>query len=124
MEKGANTTGDAPSWEVFKENTQPLKRGRDVNRLSKALTAKACAPSTAADLDSRIQELERTVTAEALDSSTDPLAAWLAYIIWVREEMPGASGQSKGMELMERCTRTYTHDPRFRNDERFIKVLR
>jgi hypothetical protein len=27
------------------------------------------------------------------------------------------------VELLERCTRTFTHDPRYRNDERYIKVL-
>jgi hypothetical protein len=115
-----NVLPDAPGWELFKENAQPLKKGRDANRLGKTLTARAASLPSAADSVPKMEEFEASVTSEALSVSLDPLGIWIRYINWIRDEHPSGSDV---IELMERCTRAFTHDPRFRNDERFIKVL-
>ena len=39
---------DASAWETCKENIQPLKSGRKVDALSRALTSKAAAVTSAA----------------------------------------------------------------------------
>lgn len=111
---------DAPAWEVFKENAQPLKRGRDAKRLGLKLAAGPL-PTEAAEKESASKEaeFEAAVAPEALADAPDPLGVWIRYINWEREEHPSGS---KSIELMERCTRGFNHDPRFRNDERLVKV--
>ena len=109
-----------PSWELFKENAQPLKKGRDAGRLGLKLQARPA--SDAASTEAKLAAWEASVAPEALAESPEPLGVWLKYISWVRNEFPTGTGGGKVVELMERCTRTFNHDPRYRNDERFIKV--
>jgi hypothetical protein len=119
-------TSDGPAWELFKENAQPLKRGRDAGRLGLKLQEKSDGPGSAAAAaaasDAKVQAFEATVAAEALADCEDPLGEWLKYLHWVREEFPSGTGAAKATELMERCTRCFNHEPRYRNDERLIKV--
>ena len=51
----------------------------------------------------------------------DPLSAWLRYIQWAEQKFVG--GSSLVGELKERCARCFTHDARYKNDERYIKVF-
>ena len=120
------------SWELIKENAQPLKRGRDTKKLARALTARSApdgsgSAGTKEDLTSKVAKFEASIAPEALAEAPDPLGVWIRYINWAREANPTGTGLSAAggcgmIELMERCTRALTHDPRFRNDERFIKV--
>ena len=117
---------DGPAGELFKENAQPLKRGRDAGRLGLKLQARSDGPgsadSSAAATAAKVQAFEAAVAAEALADADDPLGEWLKYLHWVREEFPSGTGAAKATELMERCTRCFNHDPRYRNDERLVKV--
>jgi len=67
-----------------------------------------------------VKEFEATVTPEALVNDPDPLGVWIRYIHWMRQENPSSSTAST--ELMERCGRAFSHDPRYKNDERLVKV--
>lgn len=120
MPSGEPNQGDAPGWELFKENAQPLKKGRDAAKLGKSLTARATSQCVEQTSITQRAEFESSVSPEALAASADPLADWLRFVHWAREEDP--SGSSQTFELLERCTRAFTHDPRFQNDERFIGV--
>lgn len=106
-----------PAWELYKENAQPLKRGRDSKKLGLSLSTRA---TGGADPNlEKIAEFEGMVTKEEIETSDDPLAIWIRYINFVRDEYPGSS---KCVPIMERCTRQLCHDPRYQNDDRFIKV--
>ena len=122
------STSDVPAWELYKENAQPLKRGRDAGRLGLKLQEKSDGPGSAAAaaaaVDAKLQAFEVSVSEEALADSEDPLADWLKYLHWVREEFPSGTGAARAVEIMERCTRCFNHEPRYRNDERLIKVSR
>lgn len=109
-----------PAWELYKENAQPLKRGRDSKKLGLSLSTRATG-GTDPNLE-KIAEFESMLTKEAVEKSEDPLAVWIRYINFVRAGYPGSDGASKCVPIMERCTRLLCHDPRYQNDDRFIKV--
>ena len=89
MESNTSNKQAAPDWELFKENAQPLKRGRNAAHLGSALSARAAiaplavAATTAAATTARMAEFEALVAPSALAQSDDPIAPWLRYIKWV-----------------------------------------
>jgi checkpoint serine/threonine-protein kinase len=111
---------DTPAWELYKENAQPLKRGRDTKKLGLSLAAQATGvadPNVA-----RMAEFETMVIEEALANSDDPLAVWIKFINFVRDAYPASNGSSKVVPIIERCIRQLSQNSRYHNDERFIKV--
>jgi len=118
---GGDTQQDAVAdWEQCKENAMPIKRGRDVKKLQ-PLGGKR-------DISSRKDKLERERESfeEALVSATsdgdmeDPLAVWIKYIKWLQDNFP--SGDTELLALLERCTRQFKDDERYRNNEKYLKV--
>ncbi|XP_062224636.1 mitotic spindle checkpoint protein BUBR1-like [Phragmites australis] len=110
----------APSTELeaSKENVRPLKRGRDVVLLNRALKARADPAQRAALLSER----RRMIEAIEEYRGEDPLQPWLDCIRWVQESFP-AGGECSGLVVMyEQCVRAFWHDERYKNDLRYLKV--
>ncbi|KAL6630004.1 hypothetical protein ACP70R_029769 [Stipagrostis hirtigluma subsp. patula] len=110
----------APGAEVeaSKENVRPLKRGRDVALLNRALKAHADPAQRAALLAER----RRMIEAIEEYSGEDPLQPWLDCIKWVQESFP-AGGECSGLLVMyEQCVRAFWHDERYKDDLRYLKV--
>ncbi|KAK3156251.1 hypothetical protein QOZ80_2AG0104780 [Eleusine coracana subsp. coracana] len=104
--------------EAFRENVRPLKRGRDVSLLNRALKAYADPAQRAALLDTRRKLIE------AIEEyrGEDPLRPWLDCIKWVQESFP-AGGECSGLVVMyEQCVRAFWHDERYKDDLRYLKV--
>src|ERR1700761_8809433 len=102
-----------------KENIQPLASGRRAAALA-GLSA------TPKHKDTRLAteraQLEEDVRF-AMDEDDDPLNAWLRYVDWTVENYPqGVSAESGLLELLERATRELAHDPRYKNDMRYLKL--
>ncbi|KAB8086265.1 hypothetical protein EE612_009469 [Oryza sativa] len=116
--------GDAPpaapcaEWETFKENVRPLKRGRNVGLLNRALKAHADPAQRAALLAARRKMIE------AIDeySGEDPLQPWIDCIKWVQESFPTGGDCSGLVVIYEQCVRAFWHDDRYKNDLRYLKV--
>ncbi|KAL6888827.1 hypothetical protein ACP4OV_009853 [Aristida adscensionis] len=110
----------APGAEVeaCKENVRPLKRGRDVALLNRALKAHADPAQRAALLADRRRRIE------AIEEyrGEDPLQPWLDCIKSVQESFP-AGGECSGLLVMyEQCVRAFWHDERYKDDLRYLKV--
>src|SRR5207253_644247 len=59
----------------------------------------------------------------AVDNDDDPLAAWIRYVDWTLDNYPqGVSAESGLLELLERATRLFSADPRYKNDMRYLKL--
>ncbi|XP_062217285.1 mitotic spindle checkpoint protein BUBR1-like isoform X2 [Phragmites australis] len=104
--------------EASKENVRPLKRGRDVALLNRALKAHANPAQRAALL------AERRSMIEAIEEyrGEDPLQPWLDCIKWVQESFP-SGGECSGLVVMyEQCVRAFWHDERYKDDLRYLKV--
>uniref|UniRef100_A0ACD5Z6C9 Uncharacterized protein n=2 Tax=Avena sativa TaxID=4498 RepID=A0ACD5Z6C9_AVESA len=105
-------------WETFKENVRPLKRGRNVGLLNRALKAHADPAQRAALL------AERRGRIEAIEEyqGEDPLQPWVDCIKWVQESFP-AGGEFSGLVVIyEQCVRAFWHDERYKDDLRYLKV--
>jgi len=103
-----------------KENIQPLASGRRAAALAGSLT------TTPKHKDTRLAteraQLEEDVGL-AMEDDDDPLAAWIRYVDWTVDNYPqGVSAESGLLELLERATRELAHDPRYKNDMRYLKL--
>ncbi|WVZ77507.1 hypothetical protein U9M48_025366 [Paspalum notatum var. saurae] len=105
-------------WETYKENVRPLKRGRDVSKLNRALKAHADPAQRAALLEARRRMIEAIYEYQG----EDPLRPWLDCIKWVQESFPTGGECSGLVVLYEQCVRAFWHDERYKNDLRFLKV--
>lgn len=103
-------------WETAKENVMPLKRGRNVPDLNRALRAQDKFQEKLR-LEQHAQQLEAELKAYAGD---DPLALWLQYIRWIEAKMP--EDTRKKFAVLEKCTRALKENARYKNDLRYIRV--
>lgn len=107
---------DIFEWETSKENVVPLKRGRNVADLNKALRDHDSF-QTKVRLDDELKEREEAVMAYDGD---DPLAAWLEYVRWLEVKMP--EDTRKKFSVLEKCTRELKDNLRYKNDMRYIRL--
>ncbi|KQJ93805.1 hypothetical protein BRADI_3g06840v3 [Brachypodium distachyon] len=104
--------------ETFKENVRPLKRGRNVGLLNRALKAHA----DPAQRSALLAERRRMIEAIEEYQGEDPLQPWVNCIKWVQESFP-AGGESSGLVVIyEQCVRAFWHDERYKGDLRYLKV--
>ncbi|CAM0946385.1 unnamed protein product [Alopecurus aequalis] len=105
-------------WETFKENVRPLKRGRNVGLLNRALKAHTDPAQRAALLAERRRRIEAIEEYQG----EDPLQPWVDCIKWVQESFP-AGGEFSGLVVIyEQCVRAFWHDERYKDDLRYLKV--
>ena len=107
---------DTFEWESSKENVMPLKRGRNVADLNKALRAHDSF-HTKLQLEDEMKAKECAIAAYDGD---DPLAGWLEYVRWLEVKMP--EDTRKKFKVLEKCTRELKDTPRYRNDLRYIRL--
>ncbi|MCO5563736.1 hypothetical protein L7F22_017383 [Adiantum nelumboides] len=105
-------------WELSKENVQPLKAGRNVEKLNASLKARM-----EGTWKSKTSEEHRKMV-EAIDTYTgdDLLQPWIDCIKWVKETYPSGGSQSRLLRLLELCARTFCKDLRYADDIRYLKV--
>merc|ERR1712228_816045 len=106
--------------EPSKENIQPLLRsaGKRMHSLAQNLqqTPKALTEKQA-------QERKRWEAAIATDISSDPLSLWLKYIKWTKLNFTSPTNQkAQLLPLIERCTKSFKDNPKYKNSKKFIKV--
>lgn len=99
-----------------KENIQPLAKGRRAAAL--ASTPKHKDTRLAAERAQLEEEVELS-----MENDDDPLASWIRYVDWTVDTYPqGVSAESGLLELLERATRSFAQDPRYKNDMRYLKL--
>ena len=130
---------DCDLIEQSKENVQPLRRGRDPHQLIKVLGHVAAAPSTAScaataapsvaagcavSRSEAVLKAERKVLEGGIKSYAGdaPLAPWLAYLSWTRQNFLSASLSSHLVPLLEKCTRTFLRDERVNQSLGYLEV--
>ncbi|XP_058168912.1 uncharacterized protein LOC131284074 [Anopheles ziemanni] len=99
-------------FEDKKENIQPLKEGRNVEQLEQAF-------EPIENWEKRRRLLEEEVEKYVGD---DPLQQWYEYIFWI-EQTNVSSGKPMILEdAVRRCVQKFENDPRYMQDQRFIKL--
>ena len=68
--------------------------------------------------DEATQEIDRFE--EMLQRDPGSLTVWIKYIKWMQDQFP--NGSKKLLPLFERCTREFSKNESYRNDERYIKI--
>eukprot|EP00808_Paulinella_micropora_P028594 g3865.t1 len=105
--------------EPSKENVQPLKGGRDALKLSKTINLSKHPEKEEAILAKQREEHESKIKFYTGD---DPLSPWLNYIMWTRTSHTTVGAQTHHLQLLEKCTREFKDNNKYRNDIRYLKV--
>eukprot|EP00899_Mesostigma_viride_P020539 jgi/Mesvir1/28487/Mv15902-RA.5 len=107
-------------WELSKENVQPLRRGRDAQALCTSLLEHEKGPRSRAEaLDEK-----RRAFAKAIEEyqGSDPLDLWLKLVKWIQNEFPTAGSKAELVPVLEKCTRLFLRDVRYKEDVRYLRV--
>lgn len=104
-------------WELSKENVAPLRQGRDVQVLNKALKT----PKAQLEAQRIVREGQvRDAVSGHGSQSGDPLQAWSMYIKWLVENYP--AGCDVLVRAIEEVCRTYARSERYRDDIRLLRL--
>ena len=59
-----------------------------------------------------------------MQQSDDPLKVWEDYVDWIKEAYPsgGSSADSGLVSILERATRAFVDEERYRQDERYLRL--
>ncbi|KAK4205328.1 putative checkpoint serine/threonine-protein kinase [Triangularia verruculosa] len=116
--------------EGHKENIQALPSGRSAKKLAQLFSPKnplqPLATPTGLDHKDEFEgvkaEFEREI--ERIEESDDPLDVWDRYVKWTLEAYPSAqaTGESGLVGVLERATRGFVGDKRYRNDGRYVRM--
>ncbi|TIA87156.1 hypothetical protein E3P99_03346 [Wallemia hederae] len=102
-----------------KENIQPLAKGRSASTLSSIFRSDR--QSRRRELDEQHQAYEDQIRS-ATEEDDDPFRVYSEYIKWAIEAYPsGESHESNIVPLLERTTRTFKDDERYRRDVRYLR---
>eukprot|EP00752_Nemacystus_decipiens_P018541 g16624.t1 len=146
--EGSSNAGQDFGWEGCKENVKPLKRGRKVDAIlagsfggglggggGSGSGDSGCSSSARvlADLkrhfepliadsapDPRGEDGPGAGGGEGAGGEVDKLAIWWQYIQAVQDKLP--SDQQEQFDLLERCSRRFKDDPRYKDDIRYLRV--
>ncbi|KAF2568123.1 hypothetical protein F2Q68_00027906 [Brassica cretica] len=105
-------------WELFKENVQPLKRGRNVCLLNHALKSHSDHQLRKTLIEKRRKLIEEI---DEYDGD-DPLFPWIKCVKWVQEAFPPGGECSGLLVIYEQCVRNFWHSERYKDDLRYLKV--
>ena len=64
---------------------------------------------------------EDRITSTPADAE-DPLAVWLEYVAWAKQNYLSTTGENPLLSLLERATRQFKDTERYRNDSRYVKL--
>jgi Mad3/BUB1 homology region 1 len=108
-------------WELMKENTAPLARGRAIPPHGNNTIV------SSNEIQHAIEHYEAQIALQStasIRSDEDPLVIWLSYIKFVQESAhPSKTHQATPVfSLLERCVQTCSTHARYANDPRFIRI--
>lgn len=122
------TASSAISWDVHKENIQPIAQGRKADALMSALER---VDSTSGGnsktnkqqlLDERKEQFEKDLEAVKDDASRQ-LDLWCDYIDWLEQNVPEGGKVNGVTNAIEQCIELYYDKKEFKQDKRLFNVF-
>jgi hypothetical protein len=106
--------------ENSKENVQPISGGRNIATLASRIKfGNVHCQAEQPNLESEIQLWENRILN---GQSEDPLSAWDEYIKWAQQNFTGDKMAGNVVALLQRCTRKFQSDQRYKNDVRYLQI--
>eukprot|EP01080_Neovahlkampfia_damariscottae_P012466 gene12466-6216_t len=115
---------EVPTWEGLKENFQPLKKGRHPGKHRQAFQTLSNNSGTVDPFSNKKINFERTKWEEKIENyeGEDPLNLWLEYIRWIEDNYPSLGEQSDIIPVIERCTREFIENEKYKNDSMYLNL--
>jgi checkpoint serine/threonine-protein kinase len=116
--------------ESQKENIQALPSGRSARKLAEAFAPSQPLQPLSTPNPSETKSVNDCIRAEYeaevanISESDDPLDVYDRYVRWTFDAYPSAQAtpQSQLHLLLERATKTFVGDARYKNDPRYLKI--
>uniref|UniRef100_A0A336K6A5 CSON015408 protein n=1 Tax=Culicoides sonorensis TaxID=179676 RepID=A0A336K6A5_CULSO len=105
-------------FDTVKENIQPLRQGRNAERLGIALNAES-QEILQKELFEQRKEYELSIQQY---KGQDPLDLWYEYISWIEQSYPKSGKETHLDEVLIKCIETFEHFEQYRQDRRMIKI--
>lgn len=113
---------DSTSWDVHKENIQPLSQGRKIDALMSSLTLvdnnKARQLLYEQQKELLVKELELNC-----DDLNKKLDSWIAHIDWLEQNVPDGGKVTRLSNSIEECIEQFYDKPQFKQDERLFNIF-
>ncbi|CAO1417608.1 unnamed protein product [Diamesa tonsa] len=100
--------------DTAKENIQPLKGGRNMERLGIAISA-----LEQKELQENLENFEEAIKSY---EGPDPLSVWIDYISWIEQSYPKHGNDSPLDQVVLKCIVKFEEDQRYKQDRRLIKL--
>ncbi|KAK4174971.1 putative checkpoint serine/threonine-protein kinase [Triangularia setosa] len=117
--------------EGHKENIQALPSGRSAKKLAQLFSPRdllqpQATPPTSLDMKDENNAIRAEFEAEleAMEESDDPLDIYDRYIKWTLDAYPSAQATKESglVGVLERATRQFAGEKRYRNDGRYLRM--
>ncbi len=106
--------------ENSKENVLPISGGRNIGTLaSRIKLSNVRCQVDQTNLESEIALWEDRIVK---NTSEDPLSVWHEYIKWAQQNFTGDKMAGNIVTLLQRCTRKFQCDQRYKNDVRYLQI--
>uniref|UniRef100_H2YKW7 BUB1 N-terminal domain-containing protein n=1 Tax=Ciona savignyi TaxID=51511 RepID=H2YKW7_CIOSA len=103
------------SWEVCKENVQPLRTGRNVSYLNAGLQI---SEETSQNLMMEKKKLEEEILSEA--NKQDPIDPWDRYFKWIQQHNPNGKDGKSLENFLQKYIIKFRDFERYKNDPRYV----
>lgn len=110
------------SWEVCKENIQPIPQGRNIEALMESLSLVHCISTRQDLIRVRRKKFEQDLKENSEDLSKQ-LDLWYSYIDWLEQHIPDGGKVSGITEAIEKCIEFYYDKKAFKQDDRLFNIF-
>lgn len=114
--------GTIASWEVCKENIQPIPQGRNMEALMESLSLVNCTSTRQSMVKVRKEKFEEDLKEYPEDLSKQ-LDLWCSYINWLEQHVPDGGKVNGITEALEKCIESYYDKKEFKQDERLFSIF-
>nr|XP_026692557.1 mitotic checkpoint serine/threonine-protein kinase BUB1 [Ciona intestinalis] len=103
------------TWEVCKENVQPLRHGRNVSYLNASL-------QTSDEISHSLMKQKKMLEEEILTDGNlhDPIDPWDRYFKWSQQHFP--EGKEDLKNFLQKYIVKFQNSDRYRNDPRYVNA--
>ena len=117
MEKRNDINNDNVSWEISKENVQPLRTGRCAASLNAALQP---SQEHSQSLLKQRQKFEKEILAG--ENGLDPLDPWDRYLKWTQQNFPIGENKLRFESILRKLVSKFLKFSNYKNDPRYVNA--
>lgn len=110
------------SWDVYKENIQPLSQGRKIDSLMSSLTLIDDNTARQALYEQQKEKLDKELALNC-DDKDRQLDLWCDHIDWLEQNVPDGGKVTRLSNAIEECIEQFYDKNQFKQDTRLFNIF-